>query len=109
MLPAEGADYINDPIYFPKGHPVHLLVQVSKGNFDLIIVQPVAFAVSVVQHIQDRVAVTIAVVGWIIRHILPQLGCYFFHNITVLKKCVMLPLVAAKYKRLICPEFSTAD
>jgi len=88
MLPAEGADYINDPIHLPEGHPVHLLVQIGKGSFDLSIIQPVAFAVSIVQHIQDRVAVAVTVVWWMIRHILLQLGYQFFHNITVLKKCV---------------------
>ena len=88
MLPAEGADHINDPIHLPEGHSVHPLVQIGKGCFDLSVVQPVAFAVSVVQHIQDRMAVTIAIVWWMIRHILPQLSYQFFHNITVLKKCV---------------------
>ena len=88
MLPAEGADHINDPIHLTEGHSVHLLVQIDKGIFDLSVVQPVAFAVSVVQHIQDRVAVAVTVVWWMICHILPQLGYQFFHNITVLKKCV---------------------
>ena len=88
MLPAEGADHIDDPIYLPEGHPVHLLVQIGKGSLDLSIVQPVTLTISVVQHIQDRVAVAVTVVWWMIRHILPQLGYQFFHNITVLKKCV---------------------
>ena len=55
-----------------------------------------------------RVAVPISIVGWMIRHIPPQLIFPFFHNITVLKKCVMLPLVAAKYKRLICRNLQRA-
>ena len=88
MSPAEGADHINDPIHLPEGHPVHLQVQIGKGCFDLSIIQPITFTVSVVQHIQDGVAVTITVVGWVIRHILPQLGYQFFHNITFHKKCV---------------------
>ena len=88
MLPAESADYINDPIHLPEGHSVHPLVQIGKGCFNLSVVQPVALTVSEVQHIQDRVAVAVTVVWWMIRHILPQLGNQFFHNITVFKKCV---------------------
>jgi len=80
MLPAEGADHINDPIHLPEGHIMHLLVQIGKGCFDFSIVQPVAFTVPVVQHIQDRVAVAVTVVWWMIRHILPQLKFQFFHK-----------------------------
>ena len=78
MLPAEGADHINDPIHLPEGHTMHLLVQIGKGCFDLSIIQSVAFAVSVVQHIQDGMAVTIAIIGRMICHMLPQLGLLVF-------------------------------
>ena len=78
MFPAEGADRINDPIHLPEGHTVHLLVQIGKGCLDRSIVQPVTFAVSVIQHIKDRVAVAVTVVWRMIRHILSQLGYQFF-------------------------------
>lgn len=65
---------------------MHLLVQTFKSGFNLGIVQPVAFTVSIVQHIQDRMTVTVTIIWWVICYILPQLCNQFFHNITVLKK-----------------------
>lgn len=57
MTSAERADGIEDVIHFVKRHAVHVAVQRFEIGFDLIVVQPVNFAVSLVEKRQDRFAV----------------------------------------------------
>lgn len=42
---AEGTDIIYDPIHFPKGHTMHLAVQIIKGLFNGLWVFSLAFTI----------------------------------------------------------------
>ena len=45
MIPAEGADRIDNPVHFPQGHPVQQAVQFTKIRFDLVIVYAIRILV----------------------------------------------------------------
>ena len=62
MFPTEGTNSIYDPIHFPEGHTVHLLVQILKGSLHGIRVGVVAFVVIGEEHLQDRLGIA-ALVG----------------------------------------------
>lgn len=58
MIPAEGADRIDNPVHFPQGHPVQQAVQFTKIRFDLVIVYAIRIAVSLVEQRKDRFAIS---------------------------------------------------
>ena len=57
MLPAEGAEGIDDPVHVLQGHAVHGLVQVIKICLDLFVVGGAALVVALIQHIQNGITV----------------------------------------------------
>ena len=79
MFPAEGADGIHDPIHLPEGHTMHPLVQILEGSLDGISVGVIALMVIGKEHLQNGTGIT-TVVGWVIRHILPQYRNIFIHQ-----------------------------
>ena len=77
MIPAEGADRIDNPVHFPQGYPVQQAVQFTKIRFDLVIVYAIRIAVSLVEQRQYRSTISqIQLAGC---HIGFQCPDIFFH------------------------------
>lgn len=77
MISAEGADGIEDVIYLPQIHTVHLAVQFVEVRLDPVIVHAVLFAVGLVQQGKYRIAV--AEVRLVISNVLLQYIIKFVH------------------------------
>ena len=58
MIPAEGADGIDNPVHFPQGHSVQQAVQLTEIRFDLVIVYTVCIAISLIEQRHDRFAIS---------------------------------------------------
>ena len=56
MVPAEGADGIQNVVHLPQVHAVHVAVKLIEARLDPVIVQAVAFAVGFVQQGKHSVA-----------------------------------------------------
>ena len=63
MIAAESANRIDDLIHLPQRHAIHLLVELMEVRSYLLIVVGIVFVVALVEHGQDRFAVSEA--GWI--------------------------------------------
>lgn len=89
MLPAEFTDWVNDLIYFPERHAIHLPVEFVEVRTDLFVVIEIVFIVALVEHGEDRLA--IAVVWWIGFYVGFQKFKIRFQGNTPKKFWVMLP------------------
>ena len=58
MIPAEFAHRVDDLVHLSQGHPVHLLVELMEVRSYLLIVVGIVFVVALVEHGQDRFAVS---------------------------------------------------
>ena len=56
MIPAEGADGIDNPVHFPQRHSVQQAVQLTEIRLDLVIVYAVCIVISFIEERQDRFA-----------------------------------------------------
>ena len=50
MIPAQLTDWIDDPIYLPKLHTIHLLVELVEICADLLVVVWAVFVMTFIQH-----------------------------------------------------------